>query len=237
MTHDGSSPLSDEERHKLDATKLHLEINQLRYFELLLCSFALGIVGATASIVRDDVGSAIAVVVVMLGIWVWHGTITDVRSRISAYLREAKLSTWEERYTRFPDALKKEETKRLPQGGGGLPTEAPKQKARSVAERAYSFVDLFHGHDYGSQRQTASHVLCLASAVPLMLRGSKYAHFAFALFNNEREWCSALFFNHIGDAFFGLATLCTVFVIHFSGRHVPKERVKDYEKAWKSVCS
>jgi hypothetical protein len=86
---------------KLDITKLHLEVNQLRYFELLCCSFAIALVSATAPAFAKSTSVGVAVVVGVCVLTYWHTVIMNVRSRLTTYMRTKGWSEWENDYRQF----------------------------------------------------------------------------------------------------------------------------------------
>lgn len=88
---------------KLDIQKLHLEVNQMRYFELLSCSFGIVLVSAAAPSFSKSASLGLGVVVGVCGIAKWHLVIMNVRSRITTYLRYKKWSVWEKDYRKFAD--------------------------------------------------------------------------------------------------------------------------------------
>lgn len=85
----------------LDIQKLHLEVNQMRYFELLSCSFGIVLVSAAAPSFSKSASLGLGVVVGVCGIAAWHSVIMNVRSRITTYLRYRNWSVWEKDYRKF----------------------------------------------------------------------------------------------------------------------------------------
>ena len=72
---------------KLDIQKLHAEVNQLRNFELLCCSFAIALVSASAPAFVKNASVGTAFVFGICGIAKWLSVLMTVRSRITTYLR------------------------------------------------------------------------------------------------------------------------------------------------------
>ena len=97
--------LAPEDIAKLDIQKLHLEVNQLRYFELLCCSFAIVLVSAAAPAFDDNPTLGIATVLGVSVLAGWHSTIVNVRSRLSTYLRWRGWSFWESDYREFANKV------------------------------------------------------------------------------------------------------------------------------------
>jgi hypothetical protein len=88
---------------QLDIQKLHLEVNQMRYFELLSCSFGIVLVSAAAPSFSKSASLGLGVVIGVCGIATWHSVIMNVRSRITTYLRYRHWSVWEKDYRKFAD--------------------------------------------------------------------------------------------------------------------------------------
>jgi hypothetical protein len=95
--------VSVEEIQKADLAKLHNEINQLRNHEFLACSFALGIVGTTIPELTHGPVVGLGILLVLLGLFFWHHTLIDTRSRLTSYLKATRRSQWELLYRRFAD--------------------------------------------------------------------------------------------------------------------------------------
>lgn len=109
-------PLIDE-IEKADLAKLHNEVNQLRNHEFFVCSFALALVGSTASVLPPAPITGLSILIVLAGLYVWHLTIMDTRSRITTFLRVSRRSYWEKRYRQFADASDQGRRERWNRGG------------------------------------------------------------------------------------------------------------------------
>jgi hypothetical protein len=92
-----------DEIEKADLAKLHNEVNQLRNHEFLVCSFALALVGSTASVLSQEPTTGLTILLILAGLYAWHLTIMDSRSRITTFLRASRRSNWEILYREFAD--------------------------------------------------------------------------------------------------------------------------------------
>jgi uncharacterized membrane protein YvlD (DUF360 family) len=95
-----------KDRTKADIAKLHSEINQFRNQEFVVCSFAIALFGATAKELPGKWLLSLSVLVLLVGLFLWHYTLVSTRSRLASYLRVRRLSQWEDNYTNFASKLK-----------------------------------------------------------------------------------------------------------------------------------
>ncbi len=97
--------VSVEDIQKADLEKLHNEVNQLRNHELLVCSFAIGIVGTAAAELKNGPVVGLALLIILLGLFLWYYTLIDTRSRLTSFLKATKRSQWELLYRSFADGF------------------------------------------------------------------------------------------------------------------------------------
>jgi hypothetical protein len=97
--------LKDFRRQELDVSKLHSEVNQFRNQEFWVCSFAIAILGSSLDEIISSPAIGAGILAILLGLFFWHYTITDTRSRVTSYLKAMDLSLWEIRYREFANRI------------------------------------------------------------------------------------------------------------------------------------
>jgi hypothetical protein len=225
---------SIDDAKRLDAQKIHAEVNQLRYLQLLLCSFALALVGALASTFYTSVGVAVAVVVVVFGIYVWHAVLVDVQSRLTIYLDESGLSEWERHYLSFKKKAREDGKVKDLEGmqeaawwavfTQGACCDPGRWLISNLAFLAHFLVDRFRGGEYGGQRRAASKILSLAACAPWAIHQSRVVLDGKSPGVEDWSW----------NVLCGV-TAVLAGIIYLDGKHVPSARLQWYRDLWREV--